>query len=216
MRRLLPDPDVCLAYPETRGRIIELVRALPESAADDHVPSCPAWTVRDLIAHVAGVPEDLLADRMDGIASDAWTGAQVARHRDESLGAIVESMLATAEHFDAFLPSIPRPSNSQLVMDTVTHEHDLREANGRCDAEDSLAVEVGVPFLLGMLERLSPGLGERVDASGASSFDLLRSLTGRRTIAQMDAVGLDGSAIAGVLLHTPFRPPSSESTTTTL
>jgi hypothetical protein len=44
--------------------------------------------------------------------------------------------------FDAMLPAIPHPSNSQLVMDALAHEFDLREALGvECD-ESSLALSV--------------------------------------------------------------------------
>ena len=46
------------------------------------VPCCPGWTVRDVLSHVAGIPDDVLAGRLDGVATDPWTAAQVERNRD--------------------------------------------------------------------------------------------------------------------------------------
>jgi hypothetical protein len=46
------------------------------------------------------------------------------------------------DRFHAILPGIPQPSTSQLVMDALAHEFDLREALGvECD-ESSLALSV--------------------------------------------------------------------------
>jgi hypothetical protein len=46
-------------------------------------------------------------------------------------------------------------------------------------------------------------LFNELTSNPASSWNILRSLTGRRTVEQMNAVGLDGEAIA---LHFPGSP----------
>ncbi|MFM8016960.1 MAG: maleylpyruvate isomerase N-terminal domain-containing protein, partial [Actinomycetota bacterium] len=58
MTNLLPDAEVSAAYIELRARVVALLRSLPESAGDRVVPHCPAWTVRELAAHLLGVPDD--------------------------------------------------------------------------------------------------------------------------------------------------------------
>jgi hypothetical protein len=60
---------------------------------------------------------------------------------------------ALVNRFHAILPGIPHPSNSQLVMDALAHELDLREALGlECD-ESSLALSVAKAWLLGLIQQ---------------------------------------------------------------
>jgi hypothetical protein len=180
MSRLLPDADVVDAYLGVRSRIVELLRELPESAATTVVPSCPDWNVAELVSHVAGVVDDILEGRMEGVTTDPWTQAQF----------------------------VPSPRNSQLVMDAVTHEHDLREAVQRPAAQDSLAVQVALGWLLNMADGHETGLADTLLASGATRYDLLRSLTGRRTAAQMAEVGLPAGRVIELLHGSPLKPPA--------
>lgn len=208
MSHLLPDALVVDAYRDLRARTIELLRRTPESHADDVVPHCPAWTVRDVVAHLVGVPEDIVAGRMDGVTTDAWTQAQVDRHRDHSLADLVAIWTDSIASFDPVLPHIPSPVNSQFVMDAVTHEHDLRHALGQPSHRDSAAVDVGVGWLLDMADGRSPGLADVLLASGLGAFDLMRVLSGRRSADQISRLGLDGPAIVDMLAGSPLRPPA--------
>ncbi len=94
-------------------------------------------------------------------------------------------------------------------MDAVTHEHDLRHAVGRSDAQDSLAVTVALGWLLNMVEGKAPGRAQELSDSGVSRFQLVRCLTGRRSIDQMNQLGFDGNAIAALLKGTPLIPPNT-------
>lgn len=208
MSFLLPDASVVDAYRELRTRVIALWRATPPIDDGLTVPHCPAWSVRDVAAHLIGVPEDILAGRMEGVTTDAWTQAQVERHRGQSLAELADAWEATTEAFDAVLPHIPSPVNSQLVMDAVTHEHDLRHAVGVPGARDSLAVRVAVGWLLDMANGRSPGLGATLHASGLAEFDLLRVLSGRRSPAQVTALGLDADLLVEMLAGSPLKPPA--------
>lgn len=208
MTFLLPDAHVVEAYRDLRSRTIALVRSTPESRGHDLVPHCPAWTVRDVIAHLIGVPEDILAGRMDGVTTDAWTQAQVDRHRNDSLQQLADAWADSVASFDPVLPLIPSPVNSQLVMDAVTHEHDLRHALGEPGARDSSAVQVALGWLLDMAENRSAGTGEDLRSSGIAEFDLLRVLTGRRSSSQITALGLDGPALVALLAGSPLKPPN--------
>ena len=200
---LVPSDQVAVSYIALRARVINLLRSTPESSGDIAVPCTPAWTVRQLAAHVVGVPEDILAGRMEGVASDAWTDAQVERFGDLTLTELADLFEASAPQIDAILHNFPQPIISQFVMDAVTHEQDMRSALGVPGGRDSKAVEGGVGFFLNLIEVSDPPLFTELTNTSASSWDVLRSLTGRRTVEQMNASGLDGEAIA---LHFPGSP----------
>ena len=204
---LQSDAEVVLAYLEFRHRVVNLIREIPESQATLSVPLCPDWEVSSVISHMVGVPEDILAGRMEGVTTDAWTQAQVDRHEGESLSQLADALLATAVEFDVVLPHIPSPTNSQMVMEAVTHEHDLRHAVGRAGAQDSLAVNVALGWLLNMVEGKAPGLAQELLDSGVSHYQLMRSLTGRRSVDQMKQIGIDGEQIKLLLQGTPLRVP---------
>ncbi len=208
MSQLLPDVDVCEAYQLTRESVFELLTQIPETSATVRVPACPNWTVQQTVSHFVGVPEDLLASRMEGVASDAWTNAQVRRHEGESLAELAAALEATIIPFDAILPAIPRPSNSQLVMDAVTHEIDLRESLGLPCVDSSPSLTVAKAWLLGMIDRHDSLLGDQLEAVPCSDFILVRALTGRFSISAMDAHGLPGAQIAAALAGTPLKPPA--------
>jgi len=208
MTFLRPDAEVVDAYRSLRRRVVELARTLPDADAERVVPLCSAWSVAGLLAHMVGVNEDILAGRMEGVTTDAWTQAQVDRHAGATPRRLAEVWESIAVDFDAVLPHIPSPVNSQLVMDAVTHEHDLRHALGSTEGRDSDAVDVALGWVLDMAETRQPGLGRSLSESGVPRFHLLRSLTGRRTSEQMNEAGLPGDSIVSLLSGTPLKPPS--------
>jgi len=204
---LAPNEVVVTAYIELRERVVALVRSLPEDRGDVMIPACPDWTARQLVAHMVGVPEDIITGNMDGVTTRVWTDAQVTRHEGKSLQALADSYEETGQVFDDVLPRISEPVNSQMVMDAVTHEHDLREALGEQGARDSAAVDVALAWLrYAFGARFSTLLADPFTVNGVDSYELLRSLTGRRSTAEMDALGLDGSGIAAILVGTPLGP----------
>ena len=206
MSHLLPDHVVVEAYRDLRSRMIELLDDTPAHLATAPVPHCPLWTVRDLAAHMVGVPEDILASRMDGVTTDAWTQAQVDRHLDHSLTDLAETWRSLIEPFDGVLPHIPSPVNSQMVMDAVTHEHDFRQAIGRPGARDSSAVTVGLGWLLDAAG--DDDLTDRLRRTVPDEFHLLRVMSGRRSPEQMARLGLDVDAVMPLFVGKPLRPPT--------
>lgn len=204
---LKPDEQVRAAYVELRDRLLGLLGELEESDGDRPVPACPDWTVRQVVAHLVGVPEDILAGRLEGVASEAWTQAQVDRHAGRTLAELRTTAAELAPAFDPVLELVPAPMNSQLVMDAVTHEHDLREAVGRPGAQDSSAVDVACAWLLQSF-RMPDDVVGRIVGSGASTFTVMRAMSGRMSIAAMDEAGLPGPEIARALAGSPLVPPS--------
>lgn len=206
MSALLPDDDVRTAYLEVRDRVIGLLADLGDADGDLQVPACPAWTVRDLVAHFVGVPDDILAGRMDGVGSTAWTQAQIDRHFTTSLDELRVLLAAQAAAFDPVLQLIPAPINSQLVMDAVTHEHDLRGAIGRPGAIDSLAVRVAVAWLL-QAGIVVPEVVESIESAEVAPFEVMRALSGRTSRRRMNELGLPGDHIDRALQHALIGPP---------
>ncbi|MCC6434259.1 MAG: maleylpyruvate isomerase family mycothiol-dependent enzyme [Acidimicrobiales bacterium] len=213
-------------YAATRHRLIAWFRTLDGTAAATVVPACPAWTVRDTVAHVIGIVDDILHDRTDGLGSDGWTAAQVERRAGRGLGELCDEWESLAAGVDAFTAADPW-FGTRLVADLVTHEHDLRAALGQPGARDSDAVHLG-------LQRYAPAFVERAAHAGlgpvavltgdrrwganpgdaavalhGAPFDVLRALTGRRSTTQVAAMEWSGADPAPYLpLVSPYGQPA--------
>jgi hypothetical protein len=95
-------------------------------------------------------------------------------------------------------------------MDAVTHEQDMRSALGVHGGRDSKAIEVGIGFFLNIFEANDPPLFDALVNTRVSQWDILRSVSGRRTVEQMNALSLDGEAIALQIAGLPFTLPTEE------
>src|SRR3954462_336182 len=91
------------------------------------VPTCPRWSVHDVVAHLTGVVSDALDGRLDGVATDPWTAAQVDARRDHSVRDMLAEWNTRAPAFEELLDGMGEPGR-QAVGDAVTHEHDIRAA----------------------------------------------------------------------------------------
>jgi hypothetical protein len=112
------DPHVVLAaFQRSRDRIIALVGDLDAESAATVVPTCPDWTVVELLRHVYGVEDDLANGRLAGAGSAEWTAAQLARHADKDAAAICTAWPEAAAIVDEQLLGIPEPMNLHIVMD---------------------------------------------------------------------------------------------------
>jgi hypothetical protein len=205
---LCPSEEVVIAYKDLRSRILSLSEKISTDDEEKIVLATPQWNIQKLLCHIVGVPEDILAGRMEGVTSDAWTGAQVELFRGLSVSELMVVFRNSAAPFDEVLPMIPQPVISQFVMDAVTHEHDLRGAMGEPGARDSTAVDVALGFFFESLSKSDPSLLQILLASENSKWDILRSVTGRRTMGQMNEIGLPGEAIAAFVARSPFDIPT--------
>ena len=62
---LLDATEVGNAYCELQERVSQLLAAQPLGIASAVVPHCPNWTVLNVLSHMVGVPEDVMARRME-------------------------------------------------------------------------------------------------------------------------------------------------------
>ena len=99
--------DVAALYAEGRGRVTALVEGLSDEDAKAPVPTCPEWSVHDVLAHVTGVCADVLSGNIGGVASDSWTDAQAAARRDHSVQQIVAEWNEIAPQVESFANNFP-------------------------------------------------------------------------------------------------------------
>jgi hypothetical protein len=128
-----------------------------------------------------------------------------------------------APAFEALLDELGA-AGRQAVADLVTHEHDIRGALAQPGARDSDAVGIGSRFVArGFVSATGQlGINSRVEAIGAfelgdddaqlvlrgTPFELLRAMTGRRSVEQLRELEWQGDAESAIPAFTfgPFRP----------
>ena len=204
-------------YADVRLRITDLVRDLDAGRARTPVPGCPGWTVHDVVAHATGLVADVNAGRLDGVATDPWTEAQVEARRDTPLADVLAEWSEQAATFEPAMDGWPKGMSRTVLIDLVTHEHDVRGALGRPGGRDGEPYAIArkgyaVGLAKALAERGLPGLrleapdwsfdaGEdpRVTVRAKDSFELFRALAGRRGKGQV--LGYDWSGDP-----TPYLP----------
>jgi uncharacterized protein (TIGR03083 family) len=200
-----------VAYRTVREHVADITTRSPD-AAGTPVPACPEWTVRDVVAHLAGNSAGMLGERSAGNGAGlaellGWwgrTGPQVERQAAEDGLEI-----------------------GRLLMDAFTHELDLREALGVGPPPDHPAYPVAFDVVAGglswsLVSRGLPALrlacedGQWLAGAGApaatvtaSRHELYRCLTGRRTPEQIAALDwtADPTRWLAAFYWGPFTPP---------
>ncbi len=217
------------AYADGRRRVTDLLRSTDDLEATGRtpVPACPGWTVADVVGHLTGICADVLAGNMDGVATEPWTDTQVAARRPTPLDDVLAEWSEIAPKVESLAGGFGE-AGGQWVGDFVTHEHDVRGALGRPGARDSDAVRVGLGFMVpgylaAVSQRSLPTLAVVVDDErwtsdetsppaatlAAPPFEVMRSLTGRRSADQVRALPWAGDAdpYLPALAWGPFTPP---------
>ncbi|MFN8019665.1 MAG: maleylpyruvate isomerase family mycothiol-dependent enzyme [Acidimicrobiales bacterium] len=211
-------------------------------AAATVVPACPAWSVTDTLAHVVGVCIDIVDGNIgDDVGTAAWADSHVDRFASLGVAGLLDRWTATGPVIDSLAGMLPGQIASQFCFDATTHEHDLRGALGRPGGRDSDAVEVGLRFMEGALDDAVRRAGlapvvlvtgqDRVvvgapggpgDVGGlaiddlatleATRFDLLRSIGGRRSVAQVEALAwsTDPAPYTSLFRIGPLSPPDDD------
>lgn len=224
---MLAPEELTTAATEARERITKLAADHPE-LADKHVPACPEWTVKDVIAHLGGVCADILAGNLEGVATDPWTAAQVEARRTATLDDLLEQWARDAAQVEPLVPMFPGRYAYQWVGDVASHEHDLRGALGMPGGRDTTATDVAVEFMIGGFMRysvedrpLAVAAGDRTwgeaTADGVTvlrgePFELMRAVTGRRSLAQIRALDWsdDPEPFLPCFEWGPFRPAAAD------
>lgn len=193
-----------ITYDAARRRIISLVTG---GDPDAPVEACPGWTVKDVVAHLAGGLGDFTEGRFDGVEDGSWGERQVHDRRNRSMG---DLLVEWERNFQVAEGLFDSPMGAVLIAEIVSHEHDVRTALGRPGERDNVAVRAALtrplqevdkrlrakhlPALRITLEHGDRVLGEGEPAGAlrVSSFEMLRVLGGRRNEDQIRAMDWDG------------------------
>jgi uncharacterized protein (TIGR03083 family) len=198
--------DVAGAYRDARTTIAALLSSFSDDQLDTTVPSCPAWNVRQLCAHMVGTCVDLGSGRFPTGLLQPWVDQHVADRADAEIRDMLDEWHDASPAYEDIIRH--RKSAWALAYDVVVHEHDIRQAVGmpanRSTPGVIIALSIGCnvlghdlgahaldavhlstsqySFTLGDGEvGLSLSLAGRVD----SEFELLRLLGSRRSLRQL-------------------------------
>jgi uncharacterized protein (TIGR03083 family) len=203
-----------VAYEALRGRVRAVVEAADPAAFDVIVPATPEWRAHDVLAHMVGVTDDVVNGRLEGLASNAWTQAQVDVRLDRPVVELLAEWDEMSPQFEVMLGAAPAEIAGQALFDAATHEHDLRNALGVPGAHDSDAVGTGWEWIVGARTRAgahgmlfvidgseeSSGVGDAVARVEASRFELFRAISGRRTADEVAGYRWDRDPDPGLML----------------
>jgi uncharacterized protein (TIGR03083 family) len=220
-----------ISYRLVYRRIDALIRRRAE-VAELTVPACPAWTVRQMVAHLAGVAQDIVSLNVENKAADSWTQAQVDRLGGHSIDKLLDLWGQMLDPVITTLGLAPQASACQLVFDALTHEHDIRGALSEPDSRPGdLAFEAAMGFVTTMgdqfirqaelpaLRLVTPTIGSAQlgdprtprgqVALNISDFEALRAFGGRRSIRQLVALPWQGDPTQLVPAFTHLLPAFS-------
>lgn len=221
-------PELMAEYHGAQDRFIALLRTRDADQEASTVAPCPAWTVHDLVSHVVSMPVELSASRYPDGDPDPWIQALVADRRATSIDDQVDEWLAAGPAIDAMFEVAPELFSPTLLVDMVSHEHDLAGAlDTRSDRASSglvAAIEGSRPTVDADLARHGLGAMRLVDGDRswifgagdvglevrASTFELFRLMGGRRSLAQLAATDHDGDLTVHLpgLVH--LDPPETD------
>ena len=219
-RGVAADPDLSRLYHDTRERLILLLSALDDAALAIQVPACPAWSVREVVAHLCAVSQDVLAGRLTRIATEEETAAQVGRFKDHDLAGILTAWEDVAPQFERVVGTLEA---WPAVVDIASHEHDIRAAVGKPGGRDAEVVWQSAGWLLTRLRppvplrvavedaefRAGPGNGTELRLT-TCRFEAFRWRMGRRSRAQLARLDWSGDP-SPVLDHlTIFGPAAAD------
>lgn len=199
-------------YEMIRARFIALVRSLDADELEGIVNATPEWRVRDVLAHVAGLTEDLNAGNFGDGDPDAFTRAQIERHRGSTLDDVIDAWDRDAPTFEEGLRLFGYQVGNHFVGDLFIHFVDVCSSGGRAVDRESEAMWVALDWYLDSLEegieeqslgalevvtepeRRVIGHGDVLATVTAEPFEILRACAGRRSTAQIAAFAWTGNA----------------------
>jgi uncharacterized protein (TIGR03083 family) len=206
------------AYDRVHRRILSLVN---EDVASVAVPTCPGWTVKDVVAHLASFFAVYRSGDPKEAFSQGWGDRAVEERRQLSLRECIAEWDAHLADSGALFGS---PLGTVAVSDALAHEQDLRTAldqpGFRDDESIVPSVEMGLAFLDQAAEG-SPALrivtedidrqvgrGEPVATLRTTTFELFRAIHGRRTVDQVRDMGWSGDSGRWISALSIFGAPT--------
>jgi uncharacterized protein (TIGR03083 family) len=217
--------DYAAAYGELRQQMLVLLADRTDAELEKVAPATPQWRVRDVVAHLGGVCDDIANGNMDGVASDPWTQAQVDKRAEWPFPRVLDDWSEHAAVVEPLMNSFGQPIG-QMIFDAWTHEQDVRGALDAPGGRDTPAMEISWAWLVetnqasatkpgGLLVVTEAGSdllgqGEPSATLRTTRFEFLRAVTGRRSRAQVRALDSDVVALDDMLFVSDFFRPAND------
>ena len=204
-------------------RTTALLDAISAEEEQITVPSCPDWSVRDLVSHINGLAEELSAGRGPSGDPEVWIDQIVADRSEISVAEQLEQFSKHGEAFEALVRDAPQ--YGLLVSDLMSHEHDAAGALGKESDRSSSGIELvmhaktslvekdlethglpGVIRVVGGDHTFEYGTGDVALEVRGDLWEMFRLTGGRRSLAQLQACEHDGDIerYAPGLVHNPL------------
>jgi hypothetical protein len=206
--------DTGAVYERTRRELVATVAALTDEQLVLRVPATPAWSVKDVLAHVVGLAADLNGQRFpepDDVGGVAWAANQVTRRHSSTVDELTGEWDREAEMFEDGLRAFGYEFGSHFAADLYVHYCDVRSAIGVTPDADELTVAVALDHYLGYVAAmladanwgtLEIAAGQEIRRLGtehpararlrAEPVELLRALSARRSERQIRALDWEG------------------------
>lgn len=189
-------PEIASSYQEIQGRLSAAARGFSAEQLATPTPTCPGWTVKGVLSHLAGNVDDLLAGRLAGPPDESQTAAQVADRADVPVADILDQWDEQTPGFAALMADL----EIWLVpFDLITHEFDIKGAlgdrsNRTGDEISGFASRIGDGVDVGRPLRIETetqvlGTPDADLSLQISDFELVRVRPGRRSASQVRALG---------------------------
>lgn len=210
------------AYERAADRISAL---LDDEVADVEVAACPGWTVKDVVAHLAGFFTAYKSGEGQKAFGPDWGEREVEARKNRSLKECVDEWNHELSDPAGLFES---PLAPVAVSDVLAHEQDIRSALERPGARDDENIVPAVEMALSFIEKkadggeLPPlrvitedldrqlGAGDPAATLETSTFELFRAVHGRRTTAQLRAMKWNGDPDSWLPALSIFGPPTEE------
>ncbi|MGZ4541800.1 MAG: maleylpyruvate isomerase N-terminal domain-containing protein [Mycobacteriaceae bacterium] len=156
-------------YRESRERFTAVVASLSDSELATVVAGTPAWTVREVFAHITGIAADAAAGELSGIPDEARTVAQVSGRAERTTAEMTEELSAAGAQLEAALADRRMPLNP--VQDMITHELDVRETLGLAVPDEDAWYPAMVALLSALAKERDGVLPWRKNVSGTLTIE---------------------------------------------
>lgn len=192
-------------YRAEREELLALASTLGEDQAGVKTSACPAWSIKDVYAHLAGISSDILVGNTEGAATEAWADGHVAARLEHSLAQVLDEWGTAGSGVSEIMDEAGELFPFQLFVDQWTHGWDIRAAIGDVAAAtpDMSTYEYFLDEFFANMQRRIPGdlPGLELSLAGRnfvmgnepaigtldmSLFEYARISMGRRSRAQLD------------------------------
>jgi uncharacterized protein (TIGR03083 family) len=163
--------DIADVYDDVRKGLSALVLELSDDERHTPVPATPGWTIRDVIAHLAGdaaclIVGDLPREFFDAFGDDdtvvtlnRWTSGHVTARAETPISEVLDEWEESAGILtrmmrgeSAWPNDIPFFADRVLVTDIGVHQHDIYGALGIVRDRGGPPVRIGVAGYVAILD----------------------------------------------------------------